>query len=249
MHKWGRSNRVAFDAEKEHLILIHPIHAAGDPFKLLGCMTDCKLTMSVEIERVLAKIRPKITAILRTRFHYSTKDLIAQVKTHVWGLMEANNGGIFHAATSLLDKIDGTQRRFLREIGMTESQAFLDHNFASPTLRRNIGILGMLHKRTLGMCHPMMEKLLPTWQQRFGRQRPDKHDKQIYGNFLEVHWQRDLFDRSIFAMCSVYNDLPQYVVDAPTVSVFQKHLTHIARTRCKNNLPNWVYTFDKRSRQ
>ena len=118
---------------------------------------------------------------------------------------------------------------------MTESQAFLDHNFASPTLRRNIGILGMLHKRTLGMCHPMMEKLLPTWQQKFGRQRPDKHDKQLYGNFLEVHWQRGLFDRSIFAMCSVYNDLPQYVVDAPTVSVFQKHLTHIARTRCKNN--------------
>ena len=102
--------------------------------------------MNVEIDRVLAKIRPKITAILRTRFHYSTKDLIAQFKTHVWGLMEANNGGIFHADTSLLDKIDGTQRRFLREIDMTESQAFLDHNFASPTLRRNIRILGMRHR-------------------------------------------------------------------------------------------------------
>ena len=63
VHKWGRVNRVAFDADKEHLILIHPIYAAGDPFKLLGCMTDCKLTMDVEIERMLAKARPKITTL------------------------------------------------------------------------------------------------------------------------------------------------------------------------------------------
>ena len=144
--------------------------------------------------------------------------------------MEANNGGIFHSATSWLDKVDDAQRRFLREIDMTESQAFLRHNFASPTLRRNIGILGMLHKRTLGLCHPVMEELLPTWQQRFGHQRADKHSKQIYGSLLEIQWQRGLYDRSIFAMCGTYNDLPQYVVDAPTVSLFQKHLTQIART-------------------
>ena len=106
----------------------------------------------------------------------------------------------------------------------------------------------MLHKRILGLCHPVMEELLPTWQQRFGHDRADKHSKQIYGNFLEVQLQRGLFDRSIFAMCETYNDLQQYVVDAPTVSLFQKPLTQIARTRCENDLPNWKYTFDRRSR-
>ena len=76
-----------------------------------------------------------------------------QFKTHIWGLMEANMGGIFHAATSLLAQIDRAQNRFLRELGISSEQALLDFNFPSPQIRRNISILGLLHKRVLGLCH------------------------------------------------------------------------------------------------
>ena len=38
VHKWGRTNRVTFDAAKEHMIVIHPTYAEGDPFKLLGLL-------------------------------------------------------------------------------------------------------------------------------------------------------------------------------------------------------------------
>ena len=62
VHKWGRTNRVTFDADKEHVKILHPRFAEGDPFKLLGCMIDCKLTMDQAIDRTLAQIRPKITA-------------------------------------------------------------------------------------------------------------------------------------------------------------------------------------------
>ena len=66
VHKWGRLNRVAFDATKEHLAILHPYPGEGDDFKLLGCMFDCKLTMRQAIERIMSQVRPKILAILRT---------------------------------------------------------------------------------------------------------------------------------------------------------------------------------------
>ena len=161
MHSWGRANRVSFDAGKEHLVVLHPSQNHGDPFKLLGCMIDLDLRMHTAIDQLLSKIRPKSTAILRTRTYYGISELINQFKTHIWGLIEMHSGAYFHAATSLLDKIGQVQRSFLHKLGVSEEHAFLNHNFAPTILRRNIAILGLLHKRVLGKCHPMFERLLP----------------------------------------------------------------------------------------
>ena len=100
----------------------------------------------------------------------------------------------------------------------------------------------------LGNSHPMMEKLLPLWSDRFGSNRAGKHSKQLYGSFLEVHAQYQLYQRSIFGMCCVYNNLSQHVVDAPTVSEFQSLLTKIVRSRCEAGHANWMYPFDLRGR-
>ena len=186
VHKWGRVNRVSFDAAKEHIVSIHPILGQGDTFRLLGCMVDCKLQMKQAIETILSQIRPKIHAILRTRNHYDVKSLINQFKTHVWSLMEIHNGAIFHAAGSYLSRVDEAQKKFLDEIGITEQEAFLNFNFAPPTLRRDIGILGLLHKRVLGKCHPIFQELLPFHQDYFGSLRPREHNKQLYDHILEI---------------------------------------------------------------
>ena len=112
-------------------------------------MIDVDLRMHSAVDQVLGKIRPKITAILRTRGYYSTPDLILQFKTHIWGLIEVNIGGYFHAAASLLDKFDGAQNHFLRELGLSPAQAFLEFNFAPPSLRRHIGVLGLFRPSKL----------------------------------------------------------------------------------------------------
>ena len=66
----GRTNRISFDAAKEHLVVMHPSEYHGDPFKLLGLMVDLDLRMHTAIDQLLSKIRPKSTAILRARQSY-----------------------------------------------------------------------------------------------------------------------------------------------------------------------------------
>ena len=159
---------MAFDPSKEHVVVIHPTLGEGDPFKLLGLLIDHKLIMDVGIEKILSQARPKIRAILRTKPHYNVAELITQFKTHIWGIMETHNGGIFHASNHLVDRFDASQRHFLENLGVDERYAFLEHNFAPPSLRRNIGVLGLLHKRVLGLSHLIFQNLLPFHADVFG---------------------------------------------------------------------------------
>ena len=73
-------------------------------------------------------------------------------------LMEYHSDAIFHASDTLLERFDSAQRGFLQEIDVTPEAAFIEHNFAPPRLRRNIGMLGFLHKRVLGLSHPAIQR-------------------------------------------------------------------------------------------
>ena len=149
----------------------------------------------------------------------------------------------FHASTSLLDKIDQVQTNFIRKIGVSDREAFLEHNFMPCILRRNIAILGLLHKRVIGKCHASFEQLLPWYSHKFDVPRGIGHNKQLYGHWLEATQHPALFSRSIFSMVDFYNNLPQYVVDSESVSRFQTFLTSIARKRCRKDAPFWQLSF------
>ena len=111
-------------------MLLHPSESLGESFKLLGCMVDVDLRMHSAVDQVLSKIRPKITAILRTRGYYTTAELVLQFKTHIWGLIETNMGGYFHAASGSLQNIDDVHYRFVRELGLSPEDFFLEHRLA-----------------------------------------------------------------------------------------------------------------------
>jgi len=248
VHKWGEVNRVNFDADKQHIVVIHPRENHGDCFKLLGCMIDPNLTMRTQIEQLLSKIQSKSRAILRTRAYYDIPELLLQYKTHVWGLVECHCGGYYHAATSLLDRVDQVQFNFLAKLGLSEQQAFLEFNLAPTVLRRDVAVLGLLHKRVLGNSHRTLEKLLPFYSDRFDTSRGFGHTKQLCGQWLEATHYPSLFRRSIFQMVDLYNNFPQYVVDAPSVSVFQRFLTQQVREKCRQGDPLWRFYFNRRSR-
>ena len=157
-----------------------------------------------------------------------------------------HNGGICHASDTQLNKREAIQPRFLRELNVAEEEAFLDYNPAPTLLRRSIGILGFLHKRVLGECHPLFKLLLPCCADVGQPMMPGAHDKQFFGHLHEIRYQLALFFRSIFVMVTVYNRLPQYTVNAKSVHEFQKHLTRRARYQCSVGNVHWQHLFSRR---
>ena len=103
---------------------------------------------------------------------------------------------------------------------MSEETAFLEFNFAPPCLRRDIGILGLLHKRMLDLAHPIFNRLLPFHSESHGMST-GHHSKQLYGHILQADFQLPLHNRSIFGMVHIYNRLSQEVVDSDFFFVYE----------------------------
>jgi len=120
---------------------------------------------------------------------------------------------------------------------MDERTAFLDYNFAPPSLRRDIGILGFLHKRMLKQCHPAFEAFLP-----IDTSPSSWHDKQFLAptGFIRLP---GLLERSLVGKIWVYNRLHQSIVDINSVKGFQRELTKMARARCETNALEWQFSF------
>ena len=192
--------------ETKYFKIIHPSLGRGDDFKLLGTLLDCALSMLPCIEKLLGKIRPKIRALLRLRHIYSIEQMIGQYKTHIWGHKEFSNGALIMAAPCQVRRLDKVQRWYLRELGLTDTEAFVRYNFAPPSLRRGIGLLGFLHKRVLGACHPALVQALPFASGLIA----NFHDKALHPFSGEVLYQRRrLYDRSLYSYIHMYNRLPR----------------------------------------
>ena len=100
--------------------------------------------------------------------------------------------------------------------------------------------------RVIGECHPTYDLLFPWWNDRFSEPRGRGHTKQLYGHWVEIKTHRAVYNRSIFAMVDIYNNLPQQAVDASTVSLFQSYCNHIARTKCEQGDTAWAVSFCRR---
>ena len=50
-----------------------------------------------------------------------------QYKAHVLCLLESSAAAIYHASKTHLDSLDPLQRRFLREIGVSEAEVYLKY--------------------------------------------------------------------------------------------------------------------------
>ena len=108
------------------------------------------------------------------------------------------------------------QRGFLYKLGLDDRHAFTDYNFVPPSLRRAIGILGILHKRDLGACHPALASIFP-----FEDNEYRYHSKTLRFFCGEVRGHRALYNNSIYMYILIYNRLPQELIDSETVKIFQ----------------------------
>ena len=123
------------------------------------------------------------------------------------------------------------------------------YNLAPLPLRRDVAMLGLLHKCTLKSAHPRLQALFPpappqqaTYRTRRAERR---HSKQLLerctGRFLETT------RRSAFGLVRVYNFLPEATVCSTTVASFQATLTELAREACRKGSENWDKLFCPRT--
>ena len=236
---WGRKNQVCFDPAKEDFKIVHPRHALGDPFKWLGTLVDCGLTMQPLVESILTKCRPKIRALLRLKDLYTVASLLNLYKTHIWSRCEFHSGALILALPKQLQRIDKMQRWFLHELGLSDTEAFVRFNFAPPSLRRSIGMLGFLHKRVLEACHPTLLEVFSLDAVHAARY----HDRPLASQWSEVRGHSRLYNKSIYMHILMYNRIPQDLVEARTVSTFQSSLTKIAKHRAENDDASWRCAF------
>ena len=165
--------------------------------------------------------------MLRTRAFYDTADLLNQFKAHVWGLIEYKNGALLHASSTTIHKLEQVQRQFLKDLRITEEMAFVEYNFAPLCLRRAIGILEFLYKRTLGLYHPAVAEFLPV-----SGMPSACHHKQIETHLDKMICRLTLYFKSLLGFDDVYNRLPAVVVEINAIKTFQHTLTTTACPRC-----------------
>ncbi len=245
LHAWGRANSVKFDPSKESFHILHRSRSFGDDFLLLGVMFDCELRMHSAISRLAREAGWRLQAILRPRRFFRQFEIMNLYKSLILSFLESGLAAYFHAAPSVLQPIDRIQHRLLRELEMTDFEAFERYKLAPLCTRRDIGMLGLLHRISLGNAPPQLAELFPRApapEPRFGpntrlHRTVQRHDRQ----FLERPGHTDIFRRSLFGLVCSYNLLPQSVVDISSVSAFQSRLQRAVLKVARDGVDDWSH--------
>ena len=232
LHKWGAANRVLFDPAKESFHGIHRTRAFGEDFKILGVLFDGKLTMCSAAHEIATEAGWKVKSILRCRRFYSQRELMKLYKAQVLSFIESRTSAIHHAAPSVLDKIDRVQRRFIREIGLSETEALVRYKLAPLAARRDIAMLGLLHRASHGRAPAPLSELLLSGEQPdrslFGMslRGATRHHRQIpeFLSRTSRGTHTDVLRRSCFGLATVWNMLPVEVANAKTTKTCQRRL-------------------------
>ena len=196
LHRWGKANQVAFDAGKESQHILSTTDSVGESFWMLGVVFDCELIMADAVAELVSDASWKLRTLIRTRRFYTDADLILLYKSHLLSYLEYRTPAIYHATRNVLEKLDAVQTRFLRSVGVDDATALLEFNLAPLCMRRDIAMLGMLHRAALGEGPPQLKELF--------RRRPGGY--MLHDPYADIG-QPPLVRRSAWGLLRVYNSL------------------------------------------
>jgi hypothetical protein len=230
LHQWGRANQVAFDPAKESRHILSTDEPSGHDFKILGVIFDATLSMERAVEEVVVEAGWKLRMLIRTRRFYSDGDLVSLYKAHLLSYLEYRTPSVYHARREALEKLDRVQSRFLADLGIPEVEALLQFNLAPLSTRRDIAMLGLLHRTILGKG--------PSHFTEFFRVGAD-------GKLVTTSLRRmgPLAKRSALGLIPIYNLLPGGITSAKSVSLFQSRLQRELKMRAEASLLEWPQTY------
>ena len=244
LHLWGQANQVLFDPEKESFHILHRHLHYGEDFKVLGCVYDSQLLMHSAARHVATEAGWRLKSLLRSRRYFTLPELMRLYKAQILSYVESSTAALYHAAPSTLERVDRVQWRFLRELSLSETEALCDFRLAPLCSRRDMAMLGALHKLNLGLAPLQLLELFPlrgTTEEPLRRQqlrgwRP-LHTKQL--ETPATFRSSDVMKRSLFGLVHCYNRLPQKVVDTKCVKTFQKALQEALSKLAAAGFDDW----------
>ena len=144
----------------------------------------------------------------------------------------------------MLAPVDRVQRRLLRELALSEEEALEVYKLAPLSSRRDMAMLGLLHRVILGDVSPQLRALFPLAPLNDSRRLPTRLGVRRHRYQLqEPSFHTDVLKRSIFGLTVVYNLLPAKIVASKSVKVFQSLLQAALRNAAENGIDNWQRVF------
>ena len=247
LHRWGRANAVTFDAGKEETMIVATIDSCDGPIKLLGIDFDNKLAMHKAVHKCAIQASLKSRSLLRCRRFYNTADMIMLYKSHILSYIEYRTAGIHFACTSVLAEVDDVQSRFITQLELSEEAAFMHFNLAPLSVRRDISILGVIHRAALRKGPPELWKF-------FRREVSHSYRRSVRFSHRHsrclIEWAAgsnlEIMRRSALGMIRVYNLLPEELVDKVDLKEFQRGLTQLVRDRVTAGDHRWRFLLSPR---
>ena len=161
----------------------------------------------------------KVRSLLWRRKCYSTPEFVELYKAQVLSFIESRTPGLHHAAPSVLEIVDRVQGRFLREIRFSELEAFERFRLAPLPDRRDISMLGLLHRVSLGNVPPPLAALFdaPVARPFAGRSVGTRagavrHNRQ-FAEHVSRGGRMEVFRKSCFGLVAIRNMLPESAAD------------------------------------
>ena len=118
----------------------------------------------------------------------------------------------------------------------------MDFNLAPLNLRRDIAMLGLIRRTVIGQGPQHFRQFFyAASRPNRGSERHIRHSRQLHeyrnGNYLAM------VGRSALGAISVYNLLPQGIVDADNVKGFQRSLQDFAKHMAAQHFPAWQHLY------
>ena len=150
--------------------------------------------------------------VLRTRRFHNDTEVIDLYKSHILSFIEYRTAAVAHAATSVLASVDAIQTRLLRSLGITDLEALMHFRLAPLCTRRDIAILGMIHRCVLREGPACLWKFFVVEHREPPPRCPRRHCRHLIDP-CGLRWP-DYALRSAFGGARLYNLLPDYIAAA-----------------------------------
>lgn len=131
-------------------LLFSPRGALREDFEIFGVTFDTKMSMHKEIFKLSCEVSKEMRALVKVRKFCGIYALISLYKARVLPCAERSTPAFSHIHPNNLLCFDYVQVIFLEDLGVSCKEPLTVFNLALLRTRRNMSMLGLLHRTQLG---------------------------------------------------------------------------------------------------